>query len=138
MRSPERGETMLEVRWVPHFSASERQSWKGSNRSGLLLRQAMQCAEAEDKVAAGNANDFAAGKQRSERVEGHAIVGVVERGDDDKFVGDIKIGVAGRKALIIEINWRGHGERFKGERASVQVCDGPPELVGFCPGGAIG
>src|SRR6266404_611581 len=129
---------MLEVRWVPHFSPSERQSWKGSNRSGLLLRQAMQRAEAEDKVAAGNANDFAAGKERGESVEGHAIVGVVERGDDDKFVGDIKIGVAGRKALIIEINWGGHGKSFNAERAAVQVFHGLQQLVDFLQGDVIG
>jgi len=52
---------------------------------------------------------FAAGKQACERVEGYAIVRVVERWDDDEFVGDIKIGVAGGQALIIEINRRGMG-----------------------------
>jgi len=49
----------------------------------------------EDQIAAGDAHDFAAGKQACERVEGYAIVRVVERWDDDEFVGDIKIGVAG-------------------------------------------
>ena len=102
------------------------------------MGHAMQCAEAEDQIAAGDADDFAAGEQACERVESYAIVRVVECWDDDEFVGDIKIGVAGGQALIIEINRRGHGERFDAKRAAVQVFHGLQKRVVFLQRDVIG
>src|SRR5260370_25083721 len=92
--------------------------------SGLLLGHAMQRAEAEDQVAAGDADNFAAGEEAREGVEGDAIAGVVEGGDDDEFVGNVKIGVAGGQTLVIEIDWRGDGESFDAERPAVEVLRG--------------
>src|SRR5260370_35067335 len=78
----------------------------------------MQGGEAEDQVAAGDADNFAAGEEAGESVERGAIVGVVESGDDYEFVGNVKIGVAGGQALASEVDGRGHGERFDAIRAA--------------------
>ena len=50
------------------------------------------------------------GKQRGDDVEGVAVVGVVEGGDEDERVGDVEVGVAGGQALAFEEDGRGHGE----------------------------
>ena len=42
------------------------------------------------------------GKQVGEDVEGVAVVGVVEGGDEDDAVGDVEVGVARRQALAVE------------------------------------
>jgi|SRR5580704_13293041 hypothetical protein len=54
-------------------------------------------------------------------MEGDAIVGIVEGGNDDEFVGDVEVRVAGGKALSIEINGRGHGKSFDAKRLAVLV-----------------
>ena len=61
---------------------------------GLLLRHAVERAEAEDQVAAGDADDFAAGEEFGEFVEGDAVIGVIERGHDDEIICDVEICVA--------------------------------------------
>ncbi len=78
----------------------------------LLLRHAVERAEAKDEVAAGDAYDFAVREKFGQSVESDAVVRIVERRDDDDFVGDVKISVAGGKALAIEINWCRHRKRF--------------------------
>jgi hypothetical protein len=40
----------------------------------LLLGHAVECAESEDEIAAGNAHYFAVRKQAGERIQRHAIV----------------------------------------------------------------
>lgn len=47
----------------------------------LLLGHAVEGAQAQDQVAAGYAHYFAVGDESGQRVEGYAIVGVVEGGD---------------------------------------------------------
>src|SRR5260370_37848287 len=98
----------------------------------------MQRAEAEDQIAAGDADDFASGEQAGEGVESDAIVGIVERGDDDEFVGDVKIGVAGGEALIVKINGRGHGKSFDAEGAAVKVFHGLQEGEIFLERNVVG
>jgi hypothetical protein len=88
---------------------------------GLLLRHAVEGAEAEDQVTAGDADYFAVREELGEGAEGVAIVRIVERGDDYEFIGNVKVGVAGGEALAIEINWTGHGERFYAERVAVLI-----------------
>ena len=81
----------------------------------------MDRAEAEDEVAAINGRDGAAGEERGERVEREAVGGIVEHGHEDDLVGDVEIGVAGGKALAVEINGRGHGQRFDAQRIPVLI-----------------
>ena len=91
----------------------------------LLLGHAVESAEAEDEVAAGDADDFAIGEKFGESVEGDAVVRIVEGGDDDDFVGDVKICVAGGEALAIEIDWARAWEAFR------RVADGRPDRACF-------
>ena len=76
------------------------------------MGHAMDRAEAEDEVAAGNGDDLAIGEQAGEGGEGDAVIWVAEGGDEDDAVGDVKIGVACGKALAGEKYWLGHGEGF--------------------------
>src|ERR1700738_509755 len=89
-------------------------------------------------ITARDADDLAAGEKAGEGVESDAIVGVIERRNDHELVGDIKIGVAGGQALIIEINWRGHGKRFNSERAAVEVFHGLQQSEIFLKGNVVG
>ncbi len=57
-----------------------------------------------------DADDLAGGEAGGDDVEGVAVVGVVEGGDEDEAVGDVEVGVAGGKALAFEDDWCGHGE----------------------------
>src|ERR1700721_2893153 len=92
-------------------SFASRLVMRRSLSDGLLLRHAMERAEAEDEIPARYPYDFSAREKFGEGVESDPVVRIVERRDDDDFVGDVKIRVAGGEALAIEINWGGHGER---------------------------
>jgi len=59
-------------------------------------------AEAPDEVYGVDADDFAGGEAAGDDVEGVAVVGVVEGGDQDESVRDVEIGVAGGEALAFE------------------------------------
>ena len=85
------------------------------------MSHAVDGAEAEDEVAAIDVYDFAIRKMFGDDVECHAIVGVVENRNEDKFVADIEIGVAGGEALTVEIDRRRHGKFFDAERLAVLV-----------------
>src|SRR5579872_2631340 len=72
------------LRWSPPDSRNRRSSSRGVFdegslrcrwRSGrLLLRHAVQRAQPEDQIAAGNADRFAPGKELGDRVERDAVV----------------------------------------------------------------
>ena len=104
----------------PSMSASRTSSWMESRSGGggqgcwcscgLLLGHAVEGAEAPDEVGAVDAGDRAVGEAVGEGVEGDAVVGVVEGGDEDEAVGDVEVGVAGGQALAFEDDGRGHGE----------------------------
>ena len=81
---------------------------------GFLLGEAVEGAEAPDEVDGVDADDFAVGEAGGDGVEGVAVVGVVEGGDEDEPVGDVEVGVAGGEALAFEEDGCGHGE---GERS---------------------
>src|SRR5713101_2272544 len=78
----------------------------------LLLGYAVERSQAKHEIAAGNADDFTVGKQASQRVQGRAVVRIVERRHDHEFIDDIKIRIARRKPLPFEINGRGHRQAF--------------------------
>ena len=80
----------------------------------------MERAQAEHQVAAIDADDLARRKQLRERVERGAVVRIVERGNQDETVRDIEIRVAGRKALAIEVNRRGHGKRRNAQAGAAE------------------
>ena len=77
-----------------------------------MLGHAMNCAEAENEVAAIDADNFTVEKIFREDVERDAIVGIVEGGDEHKFVCNVEIGVARRQTVLVEIDRRGHGQFF--------------------------
>ena len=81
----------------------------------------MEGAEAEDEVAAGDADDLAVWKQTRQLIQCDVIAGIVKSGDDYGFVGDVKIGVAGGEALAVEIDGRGHRESFDAEGTAILV-----------------
>src|ERR1041385_2271510 len=96
-----------------------------AQKSGrLLLGHAVECAEAENEIAAGNADDVAVGEEAGECVECNAIVGVVEDGHEHEFIGDVEIGVTGRQALAIEVNGFGHGQRLDAQGATLLIFHG--------------
>ena len=70
----------------------------------------MEGAQAPDEVDGVDADDFAVGEAAGDGVEGVAVVGVVEGGDEDERVGDVEVGVAGGEALAFEGDGVGHGE----------------------------
>src|SRR5215475_12618510 len=90
----------------------------------LLLRHAVDGAQAEDQVAAGDGNDFASREEFGECVEGEAVAGIVEDGEKDDFVGDVEVGVGGGKALAVEVDGSGHGQSFNAEGLAVLVPGG--------------
>jgi hypothetical protein len=61
----------------------------------LLLRHAMNCAQAPDKVSAVYADDLTIWKHVGKNIERTAIIRIVEGRHQNQAVGDIKIGVAG-------------------------------------------
>ena len=91
---------------------------------GLLLGHAVERAEAPDEVGAVDAGDGAVGEAVGEGVEGDAVVGVVEGGDEDEVVGDVEVGVAGGEALAFEDDGCGHGEGADFEGLAVEVAGG--------------
>jgi hypothetical protein len=77
---------------------------------GFLLGEAVEGAETPDEVDGVDADYFAVGEAAGDDVEGVAVVGVVEGGDEDETVRDVEVGVAGGEALVFEEDRRGHGE----------------------------
>lgn len=88
---------------------------------GFLLGHAMECAEAPDQVYGVDADDFACGKAGGDDVEGMAVVGVVEGGDQNEVIGDVEVGVACGEALAFEDDGGGHGQFDDVERLALQV-----------------
>ena len=77
---------------------------------GLLLGEAMQCSQAEDQVDAVNTHDLAVREEGGQGIEGDAVVGVIEGGDEDDMVCDVEIGVASRQTLVVEDDGLRHGQ----------------------------
>ena len=90
----------------------------------LLLRHAVESAEAKDQVAAGDAYDFAPWKKPGECVERDAIVGIVECGHDHDIIRDVEIRVAGGQAKVRRIRSAPASEASRFET----VCHPGPSL----------
>ena len=86
-----------------------------------MLRHAMNRAEAKNKVAAIDADDFAIEEVFRNDVEGEAIVGIVEGRDEHEFVRDIEIGVTRGQTLLVEIDGCGHGEFFDAQLSAALI-----------------
>src|SRR6476646_8228312 len=87
----------------------------------LLLRHAVNRAQAPDKVSAVDADDLTIGKQISQDIERVAIVGVVEGRNQNQAIGDVKIGVAGGQALSAEGDGAGKRQFDDLQLASLKV-----------------
>ena len=87
----------------------------------LLLRHAMQRAQAQDKVCACDSHHLACRKQVGQFVQGHTIVGIVESRHQHNLVRDVEVCVARRQTLPVEINRFGHWECFYPERSAVLI-----------------
>jgi len=64
----------------------------------LLLRQAMERAEAQDQIDGVNSHHGSIFEQFGQRAEGDSIVRIIKRGNDHRPVGNVKIGIAGGQA----------------------------------------
>ena len=75
----------------------------------------MEGAEAPDQIDAVDADDFAAGEDFSQNVEGYAVVGIVKGGDEDEAIGDVEVGVTGGQTLAAEDDRARHEKLDKRE-----------------------
>ena len=76
----------------------------------------------------------AVGEAAGDDVEGVAVVGVVEGGDEDEAVGDVEVGVAGGEALAFEDYGCGHGEFDDLEGLVVEVAEAAEAVEVFGEG----
>src|SRR5215467_9933080 len=100
MKSPREGSSACEAGILAQLLDSNDRRLGGG---GLLLSQAVQRAEAEDEVAARNADDFASWEKASKGIKRGTIGGIVKGRNDHDFVGDVEVRVAGGEALAGEI-----------------------------------
>src|SRR4029077_7693385 len=88
---------------------------------GLLLRHAVDGAQAPDKVATMDPHNLAAGKETSNDVECDPIIRIVEGRDQDKIVGDIKVAIAGGQPLSPEDDRAGKRQFDDFQLASLKI-----------------
>src|SRR6185437_11215823 len=90
----------------------------------LLLREAVQRAESPDQIDGVDADDFAIGEAAGDDVEGVAVVGIVESGDEYQAIRDVEVGIARREALALKEDGRGHGQLDDTEWFATKVARG--------------
>src|SRR5512135_550678 len=98
----------------------------------LLLRKAVDRAEAEDEVDGVDADDPAVGEERGQGVERLAVGRVIEGRDEHQAVGDVEVGIAGWEPLPPEDDRLGHRQVDDAERLAVLVArrpEPPPVLL---------
>lgn len=71
-----------------------------------------------------NSDDFSVGEAGGDDVERVSVVGIVEGGDEDRFVGDVEVCVAGRESLTVEDDRGGHGKLDDLERLAFVIAEG--------------
>src|ERR1700722_3291575 len=76
----------------------------------LLLGHAVHGAESPDHVARIDRDDLPRREQVCQRVQSDAVIGIVEDWHQHDAVCDVKIGVAGRKASLLEDHRTRHGK----------------------------
>src|SRR5579864_2004571 len=84
----------------------------------------MNGTQSPDQVAAMNADDFVLGEQISQDVKGRAVIGVIESGNKNKFVGDVEVGVACGQPLSLKYCGIREGKLNHLEFAPEQVSSG--------------
>jgi hypothetical protein len=116
--------------WQGHLAPAQRRAWAGcpchihsifgagqgrQEREqlllGLLLGEAMQCAEAKDKINGVNADHGAVLEELTKNAEGNAIVWIVEGWNDYGSVADIKVCIARRQPVTVEEDGFRHRQR---------------------------
>src|SRR5262249_9168235 len=90
----------------------------------LLLGHAVDGAKAPDEVAAVDADNFTIRKEAGDDVERDAIVGIVESGNENEIVGDVKVSVAGGQALSAKDDGAGKWKLNDLELAAVSISGG--------------
>jgi len=81
-----------------------------------------------------DSDDAPVGEAVRDDVEGVAVVGVVEGGDEHQIVGDIEVGVAGWEALVVEDHRGGHGQLDDTELLAVGIAGGAEPVEVFRQG----
>ena len=127
----ERQEPVSASAAAQNCACSRRATDSGVWACRLLLRQAVQRAEAEDEVDAVNADDLAVGEELGQGIEGDAVGRIVERRNEHEAVGDVEVGVAGRQPLAVEDDRPGHRQLDDAERLPILVARGlqPAQVV---------
>lgn len=95
----------------PTARAGRGRSRTSSSRRGLLLRQAVERAQAPHEIDRVDPHHRPIADQLGEHAQSSAIRGVVERRDDRRGVGHVEVRVAGGQALAGEDEGRRHGQR---------------------------
>src|SRR6059058_6062218 len=73
----------------------------------LLLGQAMQRAQPPHQIHCVNPDHRPVAEQLGEQPKRSAVVRIVERGHENRAIGDVEIGVTRRKPLAVEVERRG-------------------------------
>ena len=79
-------------------------------RGWLLLGHTVHGAEPPDKVAGINRDDLASREERCQRVQGDAIVRIVEHRYQQNAIRDVEIRIARGQAASLENDWARHGK----------------------------
>src|SRR5437763_361971 len=74
----------------------------------LLLGEAMQGAKTKNEIDSTDSNHRSIPEKFCENAKRKPILGIVEGGDQDGRVADVKICVACRKAIALEVERGGH------------------------------
>ena len=70
----------------------------------------MQRPEAPRKIDRVNPDHRAVSKQFIQNAQGYPIIGIIKRRNQDRRIGDIKIGVACRKPAAVKVQGGRHGQ----------------------------
>ena len=75
---------------------------------GLLLRHAVQSAQAPNEVYTVDTGDFPAREALSQDIQCEPVIRIVEGRDEDDSIGDIEVRIAGRKPYAVEVKRSRH------------------------------
>src|SRR6267378_8331313 len=95
---------------VPDLIPCTLARWSSRGKSRLLLRETVERAEAPDEITGVDSYDGTVWEAFPEDAERHAILRIVEGGDEHGGIRDVEIRVARRQARAVEIQRRGHGQ----------------------------
>src|SRR5438552_1343178 len=119
--------------WVKLRATSSARAGRGQCRSApgripplrrpcrLLLRHTVERAEPEHQISGVNADHAPPGEELGEGLERLPVARVVEGRDQHRRVSDVEVRVAGRQALAVEDDGRGHRQLHDPERRRVLI-----------------